>query len=195
MKHAVMCTEDGVIAAHGIVERKAEDEFESFAGGPPGQLAPAEPPPGVEMRRLNQYLFQIAGPKTLHVLEKATGERLRDIGFLSFRDSTINGMKMEVARIGMTGNPAYELHVPIQEGPAIYQAVYEAVAGIWDREARLQYVHGQPCGGRISAGHVDVCHSASTEISHRGDNAKREPAGGFRLSRPRQYAGEMAHAG
>jgi hypothetical protein len=29
MKHAVMCTEDGLIAAHGIIERKAEDEFES----------------------------------------------------------------------------------------------------------------------------------------------------------------------
>src|SRR5215471_19823601 len=27
MKHAVMCDERGLIAAHGILERKAEDEF------------------------------------------------------------------------------------------------------------------------------------------------------------------------
>ena len=35
MKHGVMCTEDGLIAAHGIIERKADDHFEFFAGGPP----------------------------------------------------------------------------------------------------------------------------------------------------------------
>ena len=34
MKHAVMCDENGLIGAHGITERKAEDEFEFFAAPP-----------------------------------------------------------------------------------------------------------------------------------------------------------------
>ena len=34
MKHAVMCDENGLIGAHGILERKAEDEFEFFAAPP-----------------------------------------------------------------------------------------------------------------------------------------------------------------
>jgi glycine cleavage system aminomethyltransferase T len=126
MKHAVMCSEDGLIAAHGIIERKGEDHFESFAGGPPGSIAKAEVPPGVEIRRLDHYLFQIAGPTSLQVLEKVTGENVRDVGFLRFRDTRINGIKTEVARIGMTGNLAYELHGPIEDGPAIYEAVYQA---------------------------------------------------------------------
>jgi glycine cleavage system aminomethyltransferase T len=126
MKHGVMCTEDGLIAAHGIIERKGEDHFESFAGGPPGQNMNTATPFDVELKRLDHYLFQIAGPTSLQVLEKATGEGLRDVKFLHFRDTTINGIRTEIARIGMTGGLAYELHGPIEEGPAIYEAVYRA---------------------------------------------------------------------
>src|SRR5262249_8139546 len=45
---------------------------------------------------------------------------------LRFRDTRINGIRCEVGRIGMTGNLAYELHGPIEDGPAIYDAVYQA---------------------------------------------------------------------
>ena len=124
MKHGVMCTGDGLILAHGIIERKGEDRFESFAGGPPGPNRSTEVPFDVEIKRLDHYLFQIAGPTSLQVLEKVTGESLRDIRFLHFRDSRINGIKTEIGRIGMTGNLAYELHGPIEDGPAIYDAVY-----------------------------------------------------------------------
>jgi glycine cleavage system aminomethyltransferase T len=124
MKHAVMCTSEGLIAAHGIIERKADDEFESFAGGPPGIQVPRNLPYDVKIERLNHYLFQIAGPASLQVLEKATRESLRDIRFLHFRDSSVDGARTEVARIGMSGNLAYELHGPIEDGPKVYDAVY-----------------------------------------------------------------------
>jgi glycine cleavage system aminomethyltransferase T len=126
MKHGVMCNEDGLIVAHGIIERKGEDHFESYAGGPPGANPRTEVPFNVEIKKLDYYLFQIAGPTSLQVLEKVTGESLRSIGFLRFRDTRINGIRTEVGRIGMTGNLAYELHGPIEEGPAIYDAVYRA---------------------------------------------------------------------
>jgi vanillate/3-O-methylgallate O-demethylase len=51
---------------------------------------------------------------------------LQDNRFLHFRDSRINGIKAEVGRISMTCNLAYELHGPIEDGPAIYDAVYRA---------------------------------------------------------------------
>ena len=125
MRHAVMCNEEGLIAADGIIERRAEDEFFSFAGGPPGrQSRPL--PPNVRLEIRDEYLFQVAGPNSLHVLEKATGESLRDIGFFQFREARINGIKTEVARLGMSGNLGYELHGPIEEGPAIHEAVFDA---------------------------------------------------------------------
>jgi len=54
------------------------------------------------------------------------GDSLRDIRFLRFRESPDRGTKVEVARIGMSGNLAYELHGPIEDGPKIYDAVYRA---------------------------------------------------------------------
>jgi vanillate/3-O-methylgallate O-demethylase len=126
MKHAVMCTEEGLIAAHGVLARKGEDHFESFAGGPPGPNPKTTIPFDAEIKKLDHYLFQIAGPTSLQVLEKATGESLRDIRFLRFRKTTINGIGTEIARLGMTGSLAYELHGPIEDGPAVYEAVYKA---------------------------------------------------------------------
>jgi vanillate/3-O-methylgallate O-demethylase len=75
---------------------------------------------------LTQYLFQVAGPTALQVLERVTGENLSDIRFLTFRNTRINGTQTEIARIGMSGNLAYELHGPIEDGPKIYEAIYEA---------------------------------------------------------------------
>jgi glycine cleavage system aminomethyltransferase T len=127
MKHAVELNDAGLIVCHGIIERKADHEFESFAGGPPGPQADVDNLPfDVKVTRKPIYLFQIAGPKSLDLLEKVTGESLRDIGFLRFRDSSINGTPTEVGRIGMSGNLAYELHGPFDEGSAIYDAVYQA---------------------------------------------------------------------
>lgn len=126
MKHAVMCDQNGLIGAHGITERKAQDEFEFFAAPPWPLHKLAGTSYRVEAKRRTDYLFQIAGPTSLKTLEKVTGESLRDIRFLRFRNSQIDGTKVEIARIGMTGNLAYELHGPIEDGPKIYDAVYRA---------------------------------------------------------------------
>jgi vanillate/3-O-methylgallate O-demethylase len=130
-----------------IIERKAEDPFVFFAGGPPGANPRTAMSFSVEIDRLDNYLFQIAGPTSLQVLEKAMGESLRDVIFLHFRERRINGIKTEVARIGMTGNLAYELHGPVEEGPtneAVYKAGLEL--GI---EPRLGNLSRQPRRGWI----------------------------------------------
>ena len=72
------------------------------------------------------YLFQIAGPTSLETLERATGEACATSQFLRFRDAKIDGKTVEVGRIGMSGNLAYELRGPIEDGPEIYDAVLKA---------------------------------------------------------------------
>ena len=72
------------------------------------------------------YLTQIAGPTSLETLERAADESLRDIGFLRFRDATIAGRTVEVGRIGMSGNLAYEVRGPLEDGPEIYDAMFRA---------------------------------------------------------------------
>lgn len=125
-KHAVMCTDKGLIAAHGVLQRMADDDFRLFASGPWAPYMHSKTRFDVEQIIEDRYLFQVAGPTSLQVLEAATGESLRDIGFLRYRDSKIAGKAVQVMRIGMAGTLAYELHGPMGDGPAVYDAVFEA---------------------------------------------------------------------
>jgi len=126
MKHAVMCTEDGLIATHAITQRNDENEYRFFAGGPWPAYRLGKSRFRVEARRTPAYLTQVAGPRSLETLERATGESLRDIGFLKFRNAKIGGKTVEVGRIGMSGNLAFELRGPLADGPEVYDAVFKA---------------------------------------------------------------------
>jgi glycine cleavage system aminomethyltransferase T len=131
MKHAVMCNEEGIIEAHGIVERLAEDHFTSYAGGPPS-IAASDAPSDVKVERLDWYLFQIAGPTSLALIEKLTGENLHDLQFLHQRNGKVldkylesgRDIQVEIARIGMARNLAYEFHGPMEEVTEVYDAVF-----------------------------------------------------------------------
>jgi glycine cleavage system aminomethyltransferase T len=125
-KHAIMLDDRGLIAAHGLLQRDGDERFRLFASGPWALYRHAQADLDVEAEVRDIYLFQISGPTALETLERATGESLRDIGFLGFRDTTVAGTRSEIGRIGMSGTLAYELRGPIEEGPAVYDAVVRA---------------------------------------------------------------------
>jgi glycine cleavage system aminomethyltransferase T len=126
MKHGIMCLENGLIATHAVIQRNAEDDVRMYAAGgwavyqaQKGKFrVKGEPWPG--------YLFQVAGPTSLETLERAAGESLSDIGFLRFRHAKIAGKTVEIGRIGMSGNLAYEVRGPVSEGAGVYDAIYRA---------------------------------------------------------------------
>jgi glycine cleavage system aminomethyltransferase T len=128
MKHSIYCNDEGLITAHAILQRNAEHEYRYFAGQPwpHYRLVASGGAFDVEMDPSPAYLTQVAGPTSLETLERATGESLRDIGFLSFRHAKIAGKTVEVGRLGMSGNLAYELRGPLQDGPEVYDAVFRA---------------------------------------------------------------------
>jgi len=127
-KHAIACNEDGLITGHGVLQRLGEEEFRIFVHGlwTPYQFSKTNL--DVQQDIQNNYLFQIAGPKSGAVLSAACGEDIGDVGFLRFRTIRIAGRQCEIMRIGMAGTLAYELHGPIEEGPEIYEAVLQAGA-------------------------------------------------------------------
>ncbi len=126
MKHVVMCIDSGEIATHGILQRSGEQELQWFAGGdwPIHMLKKTQY--DVKWEYYPAYLFQVAGPTSLATLERATGESLADIKFFRYRNAVINGKTVEIARLGMSGNLAYEIRGPLADGPEIYDAVYQA---------------------------------------------------------------------
>jgi len=125
-KHAIMCIDNGLIASHGVLQRLADDTFRLFCAALWAPYQYSKTGFDVEQVIEDRYLFQIAGPNSLPLLEKLSGENLSDIRFLRSRDIRIAGMDMQIMRVGMAGTLAYELHGPMSEAHAVYQIVFEA---------------------------------------------------------------------
>jgi len=130
MKHAIMCTPDGLIATHGILQRNDEQDVRFYAGGAWPAFHALNSKFRVKAEFPRCYLFQVAGPTSLQTLERAAGEALGDIRFLRFKSSKIAGKDVEIGRIGMSGNLAYEVRGPIEQGADVYDAIVRAGQGL-----------------------------------------------------------------
>ncbi|HVJ28408.1 MAG TPA: hypothetical protein VM493_12750 [Vicinamibacterales bacterium] len=129
-KHAIMLNDEGLIAAHALVQRDEENQFRMFATPPWAAFQASQTSFKVKAKLDNVYLFQIAGPTSIDALERATGEDLRDLGFLRSRPTKVDGVPTEICRIGMSGTLAYELRGPFEQGPQVYDAVFRAGADL-----------------------------------------------------------------
>jgi glycine cleavage system aminomethyltransferase T len=132
-KHAIMCDERGYDMGDGVMLRLAEDEFISYEMGAnyvayafeTGEWGASGDTVG-EILSGKVFLYQIAGPRSLELLEAATGDDLHDIKFMHHRPSTVAGRDLTVVRVGMAGTLAYELHGKAEDGLAVYNTVLEA---------------------------------------------------------------------
>ena len=78
---------------------------------------------------IHPVLFhQISGPKAKEIIEKVIGDNISDVKFMDFRPIRIPGIaaELEIARIGMSGTIAYEIHGHMQYCAQSYDAVYQA---------------------------------------------------------------------
>jgi glycine cleavage system aminomethyltransferase T len=128
IRHAVLCNDKGQIITDGVVARIEEGVYRTY------WLAPA-----LDFRLINsgldvqgtdqsgkEFFFQLAGPRTLEVLEAAAQEDLHDIAFGRHRTSTIAGVPVRILRLGMAGTLGYEVHGDSADAEAVYRAIWEA---------------------------------------------------------------------
>lgn len=127
-KHAIACDENGLIAGHGVLQKLGEEEFKLYVAGGWAPYAFSRFSGDVEQVVSDDFLFQIAGPTALAALEAATGETLRDIAFLRYRQTQVAGHGVQIMRLGMAGTLAFELHGPMAHAPEIYDAILRAGA-------------------------------------------------------------------
>jgi vanillate/3-O-methylgallate O-demethylase len=125
-KHAIACDERGLIAGHGVLQRLGAEEFCLYVSGPWAGYAFSQFRGDVEQIVKDDFLFQIAGPTSLATLEAATGESLRDVAFLRYRQTAVNGHPVQIMRVGMAGTLAFELHGPMAQAAEIYDAIVRA---------------------------------------------------------------------
>lgn len=127
-KHAIACDDQGLIAGHGVLQKLGEEEFRLYVAGGWAPYAFSRFSGEVEQVVSDDFLFQIAGPTALDALEAATGESLRDIAFLRYRQTQVVGHGVQIMRLGMAGTLAFELHGAMEHAPAIYDAILRAGA-------------------------------------------------------------------
>jgi vanillate/3-O-methylgallate O-demethylase len=151
-KHIILCSRAGKIMGEGVLMRLAEDDF-LFTSGPGVAWADYQFRKGdydAEASQIgpHQFVLQVQGPNSLFVMEKATGESLRDIGFMRFRDTQIGNLRFKVLRQGMAGEVGYELHGPMEHAQEIFNTLLKHGNGYGIR--RL--------GGRTKmVNHVEAC--------------------------------------
>lgn len=126
-KHVIHCNDAGKIIHEGILSRLGEEEFMLFGRG--GFWADYKLRHGkynASSKADDWFNFQVSGPNSLHVIEKAAGADVRDIGFMRFRTIRIKGRDVLALRQGMAGEIGYELQGPREFSEEIYAAIMEA---------------------------------------------------------------------
>ncbi|WP_201766649.1 aminomethyltransferase family protein [Sphingobium quisquiliarum] len=137
-KHAVFCNKAGKVIGEGVLQRLGEDEFEFQARGPVVKWLEYRLAKGgysaAYATSISKFKFQVSGPAALAVCEKATGEPLRDIGFMRFRSAPIRDVDVLFLRQGMAGEIGFELQGPSEKAEIVRQAILEAGADMGIRQ-------------------------------------------------------------
>ena len=128
LRHAFICDEQGRISTDGVVIRLEENRYRTYWLNPPIEYLASKSDLDftLEDQSFNEYFIQIQGETSLQILEEALGADLHDIKFAKHRIQEVDGMQVQVIRLGMTGNLAYEIHGPMQDFVTIYDRVWMA---------------------------------------------------------------------
>lgn len=131
MRHAIMCNEQGQIIVDGVLLKTADDEFITAWLHPYIEYAFKQGKYNAEGTDLTgkYIMFQVAGPRSLEILEIASGLDLHDIKFGCHRLSKIAGHEVRILRLGMAGSLAYEVHCDVAVASEVYEAIWNAGQG------------------------------------------------------------------
>ncbi len=152
IRHAVICNEKGQIMTDGVVMKIAEDTYRTYWLSPCLEflLQKFNNEYNIEGKDLSgtEYFFQIAGKRSLEIMEKASGLDLKDLKFAHHEVIKINGKNVRILRLGMTGNIAYEVHGDMAEAVEIYNTIWNAGKDMGMRKlGQLAYCMNHTEGG------------------------------------------------
>ena len=110
-RHAILCNEKGQMLADGVLIRREENLYRTYWLAP--IISYYVETLGMDVQGkwvLDEFFFQIDGPKSLEIMEKVSGTNLHDLKFAQNKKITIAGVETTIHRLGMSGCLAYEMH-------------------------------------------------------------------------------------
>ncbi len=135
------CDEEGKVIDDGTVTRLARDRFRVTAADPSYRWF-AMNATGLDVRvdDISQATAGLAlqGRLSRHVLEKATGQDWFDLRYFRRRQTTIEGVDVDVTRTGYTGDLGYELWIPVEGALAVWDRLFDVGADYGIRPAGIQ---------------------------------------------------------
>ena len=123
------CDEHGKVIDDGTVARVGEHELRWTAADPQFRwLTLNAAGLDVQIEDVSEALAALAlqGPYSRAVLEAATGEAFEDLGYFRRRAGRIGGVDIDVSRTGYTGDLGYELWIPAESAPDVWDAIFAA---------------------------------------------------------------------
>ncbi|MBX6329091.1 MAG: aminomethyl transferase family protein [Pseudolabrys sp.] len=148
-KHVIHCNRDGKVIHEGILSRLDHEEFMLFGRGTfwaDYTLRHGRYNASSEVD--DWFNFQVSGPKSIYVIEKASGQSLRDVRFMHFGKIRIRGHEVLALRQGMAGELGYELQGPKAYAQDVYEAILEA-----GREFGIRRLGGRT----VFINHLEAC--------------------------------------
>lgn len=126
VKHLVMCNQNGKCIINGLLFNRGDGSYywQHHADWPMYNMEKGNY--NCKMTKTPFYGIQIAGPTSIHVIEKLCGESIRDIQFMNFRNITIAGKEVMCIRQNMASEIGYELEGPIEYHDEIIKLLMEA---------------------------------------------------------------------
>jgi glycine cleavage system T protein (aminomethyltransferase) len=74
-------------------------------------------------------LLALQGPRAADILRRHTAVELDAIGYYHFAEGAVAGVDCIVSRTGYTGEDGFELYLPPEDAPAVWDALLESGAG------------------------------------------------------------------
>jgi sarcosine oxidase subunit alpha len=140
IRYGVMCGVDGMVIDDGTVLRAAEDRFLVYTttGGAAKILDWMEewlqtewPHLQVALTSVTDHLatFPVVGPRSRDVIGTVFGDL--DVSndafpFMTWRDTSLGGVPIRVARVSFSGELAYEVNVNTWHAPAVWERLLDA---------------------------------------------------------------------
>jgi sarcosine oxidase, subunit alpha len=139
-RYGILLRDDGFIYDDGVVARTADDRFHvtTTTGGAAGVLALMEDYRQTEWPDLNVWLtstteqwavIAVQGPNARRVLQplvEGVDISAAAMPHMSVARGRICGVPMLLMRVSFTGELGFEVNVPADLGPAVWQAIVEA---------------------------------------------------------------------